>query len=244
MNAYLSRLNPVERRFVIGVGLLFFVVINLFWVRPHFSDWGSFKSRLAAARQKLANYEGLIRQTPTLRSNIAKLGGENDVPPEDQAIRFLQTIQSQGFQSGVAFNLPSRQITSTNQFFMEQSQTISVIATEKAIVDFLYNIGTGNSQIRARSMSLRPDPNHFSLNANITLVASYHRNPKAAPARTTPASTASTPAPKPPATPTPTTKPAGLPTKLTNAVPKSLGPLRGPATNRVDQKAGSSPIKK
>jgi Tfp pilus assembly protein PilO len=254
MNAYLSRLNPVERRFVIGVGLLFFIVINVFWIRPHFSDWGNFKSRLAAARQKQANYQGLIRQIPSLQSNIASLGGDNDVPPEDQSIQFLSTIQSQGFQSGVAFNFPSRQNLSSNLFFIEQSQTISVTASEKAIVDFLYNIGKDRSLIRARAMSLRPDPNHYALNANITLVASYQRKNKTGSARATSTSTATTQAPKPAATtPTSTTKPSatspsttkqpGLPTKLTNTVPKSIGPPRS-ATNRVDQKTGTSPIKK
>lgn len=41
MNEYFSRLNPSERRFVVVVALLFFIVVNLFWVWPHFSDWES-----------------------------------------------------------------------------------------------------------------------------------------------------------------------------------------------------------
>ena len=46
MNEYFSRLNPSERRFVVVVALLLFIVVNLFWVWPHFSDWGDLKGRL------------------------------------------------------------------------------------------------------------------------------------------------------------------------------------------------------
>jgi Tfp pilus assembly protein PilO len=244
MNAYFSRLNPTERRFVIGVGLLFFAVINIFWVRPHFADWGNLNRRLDAANQKLASDQALIRQRPTLETDVKRLsGGEGDVLPEDQSIRFLQTIQSQGFKSGISFNFPSRQIASSNQFFIEQAQTISVTANEKALVDFLYNIGSGNSLIRARAMSLRPDQNHYALNANITLVASYQRKPKAPTARTT-ATAPAVNAPGP-ASLRPTGPPVRLTNsvKLTNSAPKLVRPAPGLPTKPSDPKAAPTPKK-
>jgi hypothetical protein len=206
MNSYLARLNPSERRFVVGVGLLFFLVINIFWVWPHFSDWGNLRGRLDKARTKLGRYEAAIQSKPKVEADIKKLASEGSyVPPEDQSIQFLRTIQAQAAQSGVGFQGSSRAFTSTNQFFLEQAQTINVIAEENQLVDFLYNLGSGNSLIRAREISIRPDPSHQRLNANITLVASYQKSAKA---------------------PTPAAKPATPNAKAAGTKPPAPAPAR------------------
>jgi len=49
-------------------------------------------------------------------------------------------------------------------------------------VDFLYNLGSGNSLIRVRDLSLRPDPPRQQLSGNVKLVASYQKNPSKKPA--------------------------------------------------------------
>lgn len=212
MNSYLARLNPSERRFVVGVGLLFFLVINIFWVWPHFSDWGNLRGRLDKARSTLGRYESAIQSKPKTETEIKKLASEGSyVPPEDQSIQFLRTIQAQAAQSGVGFQGSSRAFTSTNQFFLEQAQTITVIAEENQLVDFLYNLGSGNSLIRVREISVRPDPSRQRLNANITLVASYQKSTKA------PAARAAAPAARPPS-PSPT-KPLSSPAAPKTALP-------------------------
>ena len=187
MNAYLSRLNPAERRFVIGVGILFFIVINVFWVWPHFSDWGNLKNRIGVARGTLTRYDLLIQQKSKIEGEIQKLTKEGTyVPPEDQFTQFLKTIQQLAAQNHVNFTGSSRPNTATNEFFLEQSQTISVVAGEKELVDFLYALGTGTSLIRVRALSIRPDAPHQQLNASMTLVCSYQKQrrtpPTAAPA--------------------------------------------------------------
>jgi type II secretory pathway component PulM len=192
MNDYLSRLNPAERRFVIAVGLVFFLVINIFWIWPHFGDWSEYRARLEKARTNHAVRETMIQQKPKLDAEIKKLASEGGyVPPEDQAIQFLRTIQVQAAQSGVGFQGSSRTATSTNLFFMEQLQTITVIAGEQQLVDFLYNLGSGNSLIRVREISVRPaDPSRQKLNATVTLVSSYQKTSKSpAAARPVPAAT-------------------------------------------------------
>jgi hypothetical protein len=221
MNSYLARLNPSERRFVVGVGLLFFLVINIFWVWPHFSDWGNLRGRLDKARTKLGRYEAAIQSKPKVEADIKKLASEGSyVPPEDQSIQFLRTIQAQAAQSGVGFQGSSRAFTSTNQFFLEQAQTITVVAEENQLVDFLYNLGSGNSLIRAREISIRPDPSRQRLNANITLVASYQKAVKAPPAKAatsnTKASTAKPSAPTPARPARPLSSPAAPKPALPN----------------------------
>ena len=204
MNTYFSKLNSSERRFVVGVGLAFFLVINIFWVWPHFSDWGVIRGRLDTANATLATFDAMFQKTNAISLEVEKMqrGGGN-VPAEDQAVAFLRTIQTQAAQSGVAVGGNGRLITRTNQFFMEQIQTITVGAGEKQLVDFLYNLGSGDSLVRVRDLSIRPDPPRQQLQANITLIASYQKNVKVAAA---PAAKPA-PAPAPPAVPT-NSKPA------------------------------------
>lgn len=212
MNTYLSKLNSSERRFVVAVGMAFFLVINIFWVWPHFSDWTAIRGRLETANTTLATFDAAFQKTNNIAKEVEKMqrGGGN-VPPEDQAVAFLRTIQTQAAQSGVAIGGNGRLITRTNQFFMEQIQTITVAAGEKQLVDFLYNLGSGDSLVRVRDLSVRPDPPRQQLQANITLIASYQKNVKVAAA----------PAAKPAPAPVPTkTAPPAAPDNSKPATPK------------------------
>ena len=69
----------------------------------------------------------------------------------------------------------SRQITHTNQFFVEQIENITVSATDDQLVDFLYKLGSGGSMIRVRDLELQLANPPQKLNGNIKLVASYQK---------------------------------------------------------------------
>ena len=211
MNSYLSKLNPSERRFVVGVGLVFFLIINIFFVWPHFSDWGTLKDKLATAQAKQDNYDKLFQQTNTLAREVERMERAGaDVPAEEQSVQFLRTIQTQAWQNRVNISATGRQLTRTNQFFLDQIQTITLQSGEQELVDFLYNLGSGDSLVRVRDLSVRPDPGHHQLIANVTLVASFQKNPKRRAPSPAPAS-APKPAPKPMAAPALT---------RTNSIPK------------------------
>ena len=240
MKEFFARLNPMERRFVVGVAVLFFIVINLVWVWPHFSDWGKTRTRMDKAHEQLVQFEGGTNQIPALQKEIEKYQKQGElVPPQDQAVRFVRLIQNQAAQSGVIIvNMGSQREGGTNAFFVEQNETVTLQSGEKQLVDFLYNLGAGNSLIRVKVLSVQPDPSHQQLATRATLVASYQRKATGAHAATpAPAAPAKTPAPRqPPATPpggTPPTaapqqqqqQPAGSPRKLP-AAPKTLTPIK------------------
>jgi Tfp pilus assembly protein PilO len=228
MKEYFARLNPMERRFVVVVGLLFFLVVNLVWVRPHFSDWGATKGRLEQARSTLKLFGDGIKQIPALQEQVQSLESEGaSVPAEEQSVEFLRTIQTQAGQSNVRITQYGHQTTRTNQFFIDQLLTITVEAGEKQLVDFLYQLGSGNSLIRVQNFLLNPNQPRQLLEARIGLLASYQRaapvarpatlsiKPSAAPK--TPAPATKTPAPpaKPPAARPP-------PPQKTNAAPAKI----------------------
>jgi hypothetical protein len=182
MNGYWNNLKPFEKRVVVGFGALFFVVLNFLFVIPHFSDLAAVHRRMDDAQLKLARYQTEIAQTNGYLAKLRAIERENaDVPAEEQSLQFANTVNVQAVQSGVHIGSASHINTQTNQFFLEKSQSLSVQSGEDQLVDFLYTLGSGNSQIRVRDLSVRPDPSRQQLVAQVKLVASYQ---KRAPART------------------------------------------------------------
>lgn len=205
MKKYFDNLRPFEKRVVVVVVAAVFVVLNAWFVFPHFSDWTKVQSRMKDAQWQLAKYQTETNQIPAYKKLIEQLTGpENpDVPAEDQASQFSRVIQMHQAQSGVNVTSTSRISTSTNQFFLELSQNIGVQSTEQQLVNFLYDLGSGTSLIRVRDISLHTDPPRQQLIANVKLVASYQ---KASPKRTAPAA-------KTPAAPASAVRPGALTAK-------------------------------
>ena len=226
MMRFLDKLNlrPGERRLVVLVAFTVFIVLNLIFVWPHFGDLTLASVKLEKARLDLAKYERKVQQTDTYKTRLAEYEKDNpEVPTEDQGVQFQRTIQQQAAQSGVNVTTFSRATPKTNNiFFLEQLQTISVQTTETNLVDFLYNLGAGQSLIRVRELALRPDQPRYNLGGNITLVASYQKKmPVKGAASTTATSTKSANAEAPALKPSTAPKPAvpAVSKPLTNRAP-------------------------
>lgn len=245
MKEFFARLNPMERRFVVGVTVVFFLVANIVWIWPHFGDWAQTQAQMNVARRNLEKFESGIAEKPGLQAAIKKYRHEGEiVPAEEQAVNFLRLILNQAAASGVGIinqGGGSRQTSNTNNpYFVEQNQTITTLSGEKQLVDFLYHLGAGNSLIRVKNLSIQPDPPHQQLTARITLVASYQKKPASTRAgASAPAAPAKSAAPAKPATPASTTTGAPVPpTKPPTSkppAPNSLGqrPLIPGSLNRL-----------
>jgi Tfp pilus assembly protein PilO len=185
LKKYFANLRPSERRLMVGVVVVVVIALNWAYIWPQFSDWSNYEGRRNAANAKLATYQKMVAQTSELQNQLKKYESEGEfVAPEDQGVNFMRTIQTQSAESDVALQNASRPITHTNDvFFIEQVQNINVLAEEKNLVNFLYKLGSGSSMIRVRDLTLQPDPPRQRLNADIRLVASYHKNPPATAAK-------------------------------------------------------------
>ena len=192
MKKYFEELRPMERRLVIGVGVVLFIVLNWVFVWPHFNDWHGYTVRHDTAQNQLKLFQTTINMKHDLEKSVQKYENQGQfVAPDDQAINFMRTIQSQASSSGFGVEGYSPVRTQTNQFFMEQYGNINAHATEAQLVDFLYKIGTGGSLVRVSDLDLQPDQQRQHLATNVKLVASYQKKPKApaalpAPATNTP----------------------------------------------------------
>jgi len=176
MKKYFAQLRPLERRLLVAVLVAVLLVLNYLFIWPHFSDWGKLRNHLDDARHNLGLYRTTIAEKPKYEALVKKMEGQGGtVAPEDQGINFLQTIRAQATRSGVGIVNMSRQMTRTNEFFVELSQNLNVTADDQQLVDFLYKLGSDASMIRVRTLELQPDPVHQHLTAQIELIASYQK---------------------------------------------------------------------
>ena len=189
MKKYWEGLRPFEKRVVVGVAAMVFIVVNLWFVVPRFSDWSRTKDRMAGARHTLTIFQAAIAEIPTYRARIKELEGEGMVVArEDQAAQFSRSIVNEAAKQGISANISRVTFNTNDQFFIEASAQVGLTSVkEQELVSFLYDLGASNSLISVRDLGLRPaDQNRYTLGANMKLVASYQKNP-AKPATNQPA---------------------------------------------------------
>lgn len=184
-------LRPQERRLVVVVAAIFFVMLNMWFVWPHFKDWRTAQDEIERNQRTLNRYRLEVANIPDHEVKLKKLEGEGSkVLPAEQSIDLLRTVQTLAKSNQVDITrsgqpIKSMAIGNTNAFFEELSLPIDVITGEKALVDFLYNLGSGNSMIRVRDLTLNPAPSGTNLVGRVTLVASYQKQTETKPASDT-----------------------------------------------------------
>jgi hypothetical protein len=178
MNGYWNSLRPMEKRLVVGVGTMVVILLNLWFVVPHFSDLPKVRERKNKADYVRAKFEEEIARKEIYVQGITNLQGGADVPAVDRIYDFQNKIQSEAVSSGVLIRNQPKPRSETNAFFVSQIQSLNLDAKEQQLVNFLYGLGNGPS-IRVRGLNLHADPGHTMLNAGVTLVASYQKKPTA-----------------------------------------------------------------
>ncbi|MEO5802476.1 MAG: hypothetical protein ABIR24_03035 [Verrucomicrobiota bacterium] len=197
MSSYLDKLNlrPQERRLIVGILIVIFVVLNVWLVWPRFGDWKRVKGELEKAHKNGVLYRQKIAQADGTNGFIARLKilegeGAQATVADEQEIQLERTVKTQVQMSKIMVSQYSKVTRSssaqtTNEFFEEQSIKISVNTGEKELIDFLLNIGAGGSMIRVRDLDLKPaDQNRYRLQGTITLSANYQKKQAAKPAAT------------------------------------------------------------
>jgi hypothetical protein len=192
MTAALDRLNlrPQERRLVVVVATVVFVVLNWLFVVPRFKDWGNLRNDIDKAHRKLALFQGEVARLPQYETTLKSLERSGaSVRPEEQDNVLISAIQTQAAQSLVRYtgvqarNLQKAANAVTNQFFDEKTVFVSFEQTgDKELLDFLLSLGSGDLLVRVRDLDIKADPRSggTKLMGSISLVASYQKKPAAA----------------------------------------------------------------
>jgi hypothetical protein len=185
MTSLFDKLNlrPQERRLVVIVGIVVFIVLNLWLVIPMFGEYGKTENRIDATRQQLKKFNDEIQKRPAYDKELKELEGSgNYVATEEAGLRLSTEVSSMAVLTGVTIptmNPQTRQSSTgrTNAFFEEATVGINIIAGEKELLDFLFRLADKDSLIRVRSMQISPDPSRMKLQGNISLVKSFQRRP-------------------------------------------------------------------
>src|ERR1043165_5731960 len=155
MKSFFDKLNlrPGERRLVIIVALIVFLVVNAFLVWPRFFEWGKVTNQERGALATRDQYQHEIDNISRYQRRLAELEQKGaQIGSEDQALKLSSTVYSQAGLTAVTVNDYRAALQSavgrTNMFFDQQSATIEFMADERSLVDFLYNLGVGGSMIR------------------------------------------------------------------------------------------------
>ena len=206
-------LRPQERRILVVVGLIIFIVLNFLLVTPLFGQLAAAEGQLEKSKRTLAKYENEIGQSSTLQRTEERLRKEGgDVL--SQELQLQRIVNDQAIAANVQvsrYNPVMRtQIGRTNQFFEDQGLTIDFTTGGKELVEFLVGLASGNSMVHVQDMTLRPVAGGTRLGGNILFVASYQKkNPTPAPPQSgsQPKPTTKTNAPATTAAPAPKTSP-------------------------------------
>jgi Tfp pilus assembly protein PilO len=178
-------LRPQERRLVVFVGMIIFVLLNMWFIWPYFDDWGELKGQIAQNRATLGRYEREIANRPkyeALQKELESTGSEM----LESEMELQRLVQQQMAASGIQRNqmTPVKgQGVRTNQFFQEAGVSLTFTAGGKELVDFLVGIAQQNQMVRVRDMTLRRDPTQTKLGGNIIFVGNYQKPVTNAPAR-------------------------------------------------------------
>jgi Tfp pilus assembly protein PilO len=207
--SFLDQLNltPQERRIVVVIAVVVFVVLNLLLVWPHFGDLARVRHDLEETRQTMRDWNAEISKdldpsTNGYKNKLKALQHEQGGGIVSQQIQLQKSVYEQAMKTGVNvsdYHSVGSTAEVTNEFYEEQSLKITFECQETQLINFLFNVGNDPAMIRVRELSLRPaDANRYGLRGDAFLSANYAKQPqKAAPAvKTTPQTAPPAVAPK------------------------------------------------
>jgi Tfp pilus assembly protein PilO len=209
MSGFLDQLNltPQERRIVVIIAVVVFVVLNLLLVWPHFKDLAQVRRQLDETRKTMRDWKEKILMDEDPSTNgykviLHKLERQQGGGIVNQQVQLQRTVSDQAIKTGVNVD-EIRPVNSahpdTNEFYAEQSVKISFECEEAQLVNFLFNVGNDPAMIRVRELGLKTaDANRYRLKGDAILTANYARQtPKPAPKPASPAGEKPAVAPKP-----------------------------------------------
>ncbi len=248
MSSTLDSLNlrPQEKRILVVVAVVVFVVLNLVLVVPRFKDYGKIQEQLKAARLNIYNYNKFIYNDTNaggLKDQLIKLSKQPEGAVSSRDLQLESTVTTKLRANGIFLQtispVSSQFIGSSGQsdkFFARQSVNITVQATEEALVQFFYDVGNDPAMIRVWDLRMNPmDNNRFKLNATITLIADYQKEVASNTAPVKPAALIKPAGPAPTSAPAKVTAPAPRP-----APAKTTAPTPTPAAQKAAQRAAST----
>jgi hypothetical protein len=169
-------LRPGERRLIVLVAIVTFVVLNFWFVWPHRNDWRQSVAELEASRTLLEEYETTAGELNLTSQKLSSSGASN-LMADHESVHLLRTIQGLTAEHEVNVNRYEPQTESplgTNGLFVEITLPIQFVNTRDTnLVNFLVAVSEDESLIRVRDFRVQPNRDLSGLAGRMSLVASY-----------------------------------------------------------------------
>lgn len=180
MNAFFDSLNlrPGERRLIVIVAIVTFVVLNVVFVWPHGEKWKASLAELDDAKAQLAEFRATAAELDQTSQKLSMVeSGGATLIDHAESEHLLRTIQAETTRHRVnvqRYDGQSEHALGTNDLFVERVLPIQYINTDDTnLVALLVSVGSGDSLIRVRDLTIQTDPSRTKLHGRITFVASY-----------------------------------------------------------------------
>lgn len=193
------KLTPSERRLVVVIMAVVFVVLNYWIIWPRFGDYQALSTEIQELQRKRDTYQREVDRRPTYEVMLRKLQAAGSVlPAGEEKIAFRSDIERLAREIGLTVPRWGEVVAerpaagTTNAFFESIALPMNqVFGAEDQIVEFLHRVGASNSTVRVKELSLAPGNfdsragGKTNLVAVIRLVASVQKAaPKPAPTAT------------------------------------------------------------
>ena len=177
-------LQPQEKRVVVVVSTIVFLVLNYLFVWPRLGDYRSVLVKQEEAKTTRKIIEQHLKSLPGLTNRVQQLekSGAGSLK-HDQGSQFLSLIQNEASKASLNImqtrNLPSfGGNLSTNDFVEDRVIMINFNAADSNLVDFLYAFSQPKSSLRVQSFDIGPEaPTQQRLSGSLTMVGSIDRPP-------------------------------------------------------------------
>jgi hypothetical protein len=179
------QLRPHEKRLIVMGGLVLFVVLNLWFVWPHYGDLGKARAQLQSSATTLTQYRTELARTNEYLARLELLESDGGgVLDEDKDITLLSTVQTVARESGITpANItpaPRTPRGGTNAFFEQRALTITLSPTPpEPLIRFLVSLATNQVVLRVKELDLKKDGTQTKLQGSLRVVASFQRQPLA-----------------------------------------------------------------
>ncbi|MBG86904.1 MAG: hypothetical protein CMO80_08400 [Verrucomicrobiales bacterium] len=182
MNSIFDKLGlrPGERRLVMFVLFVLFVVANYYVVWPYFKEWKVIQGQITELEATLKTYQEERDNLPSYQQTESDLLGQSPgLPKAGLGSTLLRDIENTAREFGQTFGgVKQRDAgdSDRSQFFEEKIVDITFTGwTDTNLLKALISLEEGNSVIRIQTLSIKPDVTRRKLGGRATLVASYQK---------------------------------------------------------------------
>jgi len=185
------QLRPQERRLLVLGAAILFVVLNLWFVWPHYGELGRVQAAIRRQERTLDTFRAELARTNDYATQLQALEIDGvGVLDRDKDLNLMNTVQAQMTSSGVSHTSLTTASGGTNQFFEQRTLSITLNPTPpEALVRFLVSLATNQVVLRVKELDLKPDGTKTKLSGSIRIVASYQRPTSVPPSAATVAAT-------------------------------------------------------